>query len=71
MRAKIDLSASKSTVENCFLKNNLSGVLFKFFFFFLVYSLNYETWVLTVLLESDEQRKKPRRMEAEHPCVTS
>lgn len=40
MRAKIDLSVSKSTVENCFLKNNLNGVLFKYF---LAYSLNYET----------------------------
>lgn len=54
MLAKIHLLVSKSTVENCLLKNNLNGMLFKYI---LVNSLTFETWVLMTL-----KKKKPGRM---------
>lgn len=54
MLAKIDLLVSKSTVENCLLKNNLNGMLFRYI---LVNSLTFETWVLMTL-----KKKWPGRM---------
>lgn len=52
MLAKRDLLVSKSTVENCFLNNNLNGMLFKYI---LVNSLKCELWVLMTLKESQEE----------------
>lgn len=52
MLAKRDLLVSKSTVENCFLNNNLNGMLFKYI---LVNSLKCEIWVLMTLIESQEE----------------
>lgn len=49
MLAKIDLLVSKSTVENCFLKNNLNGMLFKYI---SISTLKCETGVVTTLKES-------------------
>lgn len=49
MLAKIDLLVSKSTVENCFLKNNLNGMLFKYI---SISTLKCETRVVTTLKES-------------------
>lgn len=45
MLAKIDVLVSKTTVENCFLKNNLNGMLLKHI---LVNVCKRETWVLMI-----------------------
>lgn len=65
MLAKRDLLVSKSTVENCFLKNNLNDMLFKYI---LVSSLKGETWVVMSRKESHEEWKKPQIQELERVC---
>lgn len=55
--AKTDLLVSKSTVENCFLKNNLNGMRFKYI---LVNSFKCETWVVMTPIKL-KKKKRTRR----------
>lgn len=57
--AKTDLLVSKSTVENCFLKNNLNGMRFKYI---LVNSFKCETWVVMTPIKLKKKKKGPGGM---------
>lgn len=67
MLSEMDLLVSKSTVENCFLKNHLKDTLFKYI---SVNSLKCETWVFVILKENHEECETSDIQKLESICMS-